>query len=230
MSVDNPMGIQLSNVAVTVTERGAVARAILSITALEIPPRSLTVITGPSGSGKSTLLNVIAGVTPVSSGEITAHGEIVSSYPEAARDNWRRVSTGLIFQDFNLISELSPIDNILLPASFGRRPGGIREKARELMTRFGIPEERKRLGLMSRGEQQRVAVARALIFDPEIILADEPTASLDVDNGRFVIDALVEEAAKGKTVIATSHDPELIAKAHRIIRLDHGHISLGNAA
>jgi putative ABC transport system ATP-binding protein len=216
------MGIRLSNVAVTVAESGSAPRTILDIAALDIPPHSLTVIAGPSGSGKSTLLNVIAGVTPASSGTVTAHGETVSSYTEAARDNWRRMKTGLIFQDFNLISELSPLDNILLPASFGRRPGGIGEKARELMARFGIPHDRKRLGLMSRGEQQRVAVARALIFDPEIILADEATASLDVENGRFVIDALAEEAAKGRTVIAASHDPELIARAHQVIRLDHG--------
>ena len=224
------MGIQLSNIAVMVREGGAASRAILELAALEIPSRSLTVIAGPSGSGKSTLLNLIAGITPASSGTISAHGESVSNYSEAARANWRRMKTGLIFQDFNLISELSPLDNILLPASFGRHPHGMREKARELMTRFGIPEDRNRLGLMSRGEQQRVAVARALIFDPDIILADEPTASLDVDNGRFVIDALTEEASKGRTVVAASHDPELIARAYQIIRLDHGQVSLGIAA
>lgn len=223
------MEIQISDIFVTVTESGAVPRQILNIATLEIPSSSLTVIAGPSGSGKSTLLNVIAGITPISSGSVAAHGETVSNYAETVRDNWRRLKTGLIFQDFNLISELSPLDNILLPASFGRSPSGLRKRATELMSRFGIPQDRKRVGVMSRGEQQRVAVARALIFDPEIILADEPTASLDVVNGRFIIEALVEEATKGKTVIAATHDPELIAKAQQVIRLDHGLVHSGNA-
>jgi putative ABC transport system ATP-binding protein len=224
------MGIKLSNLRVTVTESGSSPRAILDIASLEIAPATLTVITGASGSGKSTLLNVIAGVTPASTGTVWAHGDGVSDYSEAARDRWRRFNTGLIFQDFNLISELSPLDNILIQASFGPHPAQIREKAKALMARFGIPLDRKSLGVMSRGEQQRVAVARALIFDPQIILADEPTASLDIDNGRFVIEALVEEARKGRTVVAASHDPQLIAAASHVIRLDHGRLFPENAA
>ena len=223
------MSIRLTDVTVAVVEGRAAQRAILDIDVLEIPSGSLTVIAGASGSGKSTLLNVIAGVTPISSGTVVAHGQTVSDYSESVRDNWRRLTTGLVFQDFNLISELTPLDNVLLPACFGRSPAGMRRRALDLMSRFHIPEDRKALKIMSRGEQQRVAVARALLFDPAIILADEPTASLDVESGRFVIDALVEEAARGKTVIAASHDPELIAKAQNSIRLNHGRVTSRNA-
>ncbi|APG87506.1 ABC transporter (plasmid) [Sinorhizobium americanum CCGM7] len=215
--------VSLKKINVEVPDTASARRAILSIEDLSFPPGELTVVAGPSGSGKSTLLNVISGITPLTSGSVTVFGETVTDFRESRRDAWRRQTVGMIFQDFNLIGELSPLDNIRLPESFGKaaRPAA---DARSLMKRFGVPEDRTTVSRMSRGEQQRVAIARALLFDPQIILADEPTASLDTKNGSFVIDTLIEEAAKGKTVIAVSHDPEFAARAATTIHLDHGRV------
>lgn len=215
--------ILLQGIRVDVADSLRSKRAILTVDELVFQPGELTVIAGPSGSGKSTLLNVISGITPVTSGSISAFGETVTDLRESSRDAWRRRTVGMIFQDFNLIGELSPLDNIRLPLSFGK-PARTATDAGVLMERFGIPSERARVSLMSRGEQQRVAIARALLFDPPLILADEPTASLDTQNGAFVIEALIAEAAKGKTVIAVSHDPEFAGRAATTIHLDHGQI------
>jgi putative ABC transport system ATP-binding protein len=215
--------VSLRQIRVEVPDSANDRRAILSIEDLSFPPGELTVVAGPSGSGKSTLLNVISGITPPTSGSVKVFGELVTDFRESRRDAWRRRTIGMIFQDFNLIGELSPLDNIRLPESFGKvvRPA---VDPRSLMKRFGVPEDRTTVSRMSRGEQQRIAIARALLFDPPIILADEPTASLDTKNGTFVIDTLVEEAAKGKTVIAVSHDPEFSERAATTIQLDHGRI------
>ncbi|WP_426131690.1 ABC transporter ATP-binding protein [Pararhizobium sp. PWRC1-1] len=216
--------VSLQRILVDVSDSLRSKRAILTIDDLIFRPGELTVVAGPSGSGKSTLLNVISGITPVNSGSVSAFGETVTELRESRRDAWRRRTVGMIFQDFNLIGELSPLDNIRLPLSFGKSAQSAID-AGSLMHRFGIPSDRTTVSRMSRGEQQRVAIARALLFDPPIILADEPTASLDTKNGAFVIEALIEEAAKGKTVIAVSHDPELVARAATTIYLDHGRIA-----
>ncbi|MGF6178345.1 ATP-binding cassette domain-containing protein [Ensifer sp. 4252] len=215
--------VSLQRIRVEVPDTPNDQRAILAIEDLSFSPGELTVVAGPSGSGKSTLLNVIAGITPITSGSVTVLGEKVTELQGSRRDAWRRWTVGMIFQDFNLIGELSPLANIRLPESFGKVAGAA-TNASSLMKRFGIPEDRATVSHMSRGEQQRVAIARALLFDPPLILADEPTASLDTKNGNFVIDALIEEAAKGKTVIAVSHDPEFNARAATTIHLDHGRV------
>ncbi|USJ28550.1 ABC transporter ATP-binding protein [Ensifer adhaerens] len=215
--------VSLQGIRVEVRDIPNDRRDILAIDELSFPPGELTVIAGPSGSGKSTLLNVISGITPATSGSITVLGEKVTDLREGRRDVWRRQTVGMIFQDFNLIAELSPLANIRLPESFGKSARAA-ENAKSLMRRFGIPEDRSSVSLMSRGEQQRVAIARALLFDPPLILADEPTASLDTKNGSFVIDALIAEAARGKTVIAVSHDPAFAARAATTIHLERGRI------
>jgi len=215
--------VSLQRIFVDVADSLRSKRAILTIDDLIFRPGELTVVAGPSGSGKSTLLNVISGITPVTSGSVSAFGETVTALRESRRDAWRRRTVGMVFQDFNLIGELSPLDNIRLPLSFGKSARSAIDVG-SLMQRLGIPSDRTTVSRMSRGEQQRVAIARALLFDPPIILADEPTASLDTKNGAFVIDALIREAAKGKTVIAVSHDPEFAARAATTIYLDHGRI------
>ncbi|WP_104668390.1 ABC transporter ATP-binding protein [Ensifer adhaerens] len=215
--------VSLQGIRVEVRDIPNDRRDILAIDELSFPPGELTVIAGPSGSGKSTLLNVISGITPATSGSITVLGENVTDLREGRRDVWRRRTVGMIFQDFNLIAELSPLANIRLPESFGKAARAA-ENAKSLMRRFGIPEDRSSVSRMSRGEQQRVAIARALLFDPPLILADEPTASLDTKNGSFVIDALIAEAARGKTVIAVSHDPAFAVRAATTIHLERGRI------
>jgi putative ABC transport system ATP-binding protein len=199
---------------------------LIDIAALDFQPATLTAIAGPSGSGKSTLLYLLAGLLAPTRGTIAWDDIDLAGAGEGRRDRWRRDNAGFIFQNFHLLEELSPLDNVLAPAWFANpsaRPWRVRAAA--LLERFGVESEAKRTAFLSRGEQQRVAIARALLFDPRVVFADEPTASLDAGSGESVIVALHELAGAGKTVIVATHDPELLARAGRIILLDHGRLT-----
>lgn len=202
------------------------SRTLIDIPEISFQPATLTAIAGPSGSGKSTLLYLLAGLLAPERGMVVWDGRDIARAREGTRDRWRRDNAGFIFQNFHLLEELSPLDNVLAPAwfaNFSARPW--RARALALLDRFGVPREAKRTTFLSRGEQQRVAIARALLFDPRIVFADEPTASLDAAAGEGVIAALAEMAGSGKTVIVVSHDPQLLARAGRVIRLDHGRLA-----
>jgi putative ABC transport system ATP-binding protein len=186
-------------------------------------PNQLTLVSGPSGSGKSTLLHVIAGLIPLKIGTVDWGDKRVSEFSETRRDRWRLETIGYIFQDFQLIPELTPLGNVALPLSFGCNSVP-ESRASLLLKEFGVPESRTRTSELSRGEQQRVAFARALLFNPSIILADEPTASLDRANAMVVIERLRNLANSGKTVVVASHDPDLMVAGHRILHLDHGRL------
>ena len=185
-------------------------------------PGAITVVRGSSGSGKSTLLYVLAGLLRPQRGSVTAEHQAIYELSESRRDAWRRQNVGFVFQDFHLIPELSPIANITLARTFA--PGGRRLLCRgaELLATLGIPANRRSTDVLSRGERQRVAVARALLFDPPIILADEATASLDGGAAKDVIRVLKNLAREGRTVVAASHDPEMIAAADAELTLVHG--------
>jgi putative ABC transport system ATP-binding protein len=120
---------------------------------------------------------------------------------------------------------LSPLANVLLPASFSRAANGTRNRAEALLMELGVPLDRKTTPLLSRGEQQRVALARALLFDPPVILCDEPTASLDANASGAVAERLAALARAGKTVLAVSHDPVVKAQADQLFQLDHGRLT-----
>lgn len=204
---------------------GSDAVTALQIDRMGVPPGSLLAVTGPSGSGKSTLLYAIAGLVRPERGKTLWDGKDICALRESARDRWRRHAIGFVFQDFHLLPELSPLHNVLMPASFERFTVGVavRARAAALLERFGVPQGRSTTGRLSRGEQQRVALARALLYDPPVILADEPTASLDVKAGAMVIETLVRLATEeGRTVIAVSHDPALVSRFSKHIELDHG--------
>lgn len=224
------------NVQIPVAAQGAALRLrdlrhdlragemLLSLPALDLAPGSLLVLTGPSGSGKSTLLNLMAGLIRPSAGVVDWDGTDLARLSETARDRWRRTRAGFIFQEFHLIPELSPVDNVLLPALFSAFSAARwQDRAEALLARFGVPA-RSRTSLLSRGEQQRVALARALLLEPAVIFADEPTASLDEQTGQDAAAALRDLArVEGRTVIAASHDPALIALADRRLSLQRGH-------
>jgi ABC-type lipoprotein export system ATPase subunit len=201
-------------------------RTILRVPALTLPAGGSLGIRGPSGAGKSTLLHAIAGLT-AAEGEVRWGETDIARLGEAERDAFRLEHMGLIFQDFLLFEELSALANAALPACFlprQQRPA-VRKRARALLERFGVPPQRRGVATFSGGERQRVAVARALSTDPHVILADEPTASLDRDNADRLVSELTALArAGGRTLIAVSHDPAVIAAMDRVVDLVDGEL------
>jgi len=190
----------------------------------------LTVIVGPSGSGKSSLLHALAGIALPQLGQVTFGTTVVNALPEPQRDAWRLRHCGMVFQDFRLIDELDVLGNVLLPAQFqsARLPNGLLSRAQQLLEQFMVPRRLGSVARLSRGEQQRVALARALLLDPSLILADEPTASLDAENGQHIAMALKTLAHDGKTVVVVSHDDKVVALADRIVTLKAGRVQSGS--
>ena len=173
-------------------------------------------IRGPSGSGKSTLLSLLSGLNQATEGNIEVHGQDLKRLGGGARDRLRADSTGVIFQQFNLVPYLSALDNVLLPcrlsATRRRRAGAIQAAARHLLQALDLPADSlgRKPAALSIGQQQRVAAARALIGAPPLILADEPTSALDTHNRDRFVNLLLERAADhGTSVVLVSHDPSL---------------------
>jgi putative ABC transport system ATP-binding protein len=219
--------LTLADVTVSVPEPGGGEMRILDITRLGIAPGEMVGIAGPSGAGKTTLLHVIAGLLLPSTGAVSWGQDKVNARSETLRDRWRRLHVGFVFQDFALVPELGILGNILLPATFAawHIPPQMRRDANRLAEGMGLTKLTRPVAALSRGEQQRVAVARALIGKPALLLADEPTASLNAQNGDAVAATLLEGArANGATLIAISHDGALLSRLGRVIRLDGGRI------
>ena len=175
--------------------------------------RSMTVLHGPSGSGKSTLLSLIGCLARPSSGQICLDGDDISHYPERFLTELRRKTFGFVFQNFQLIQGMSTLENVTLAGyPTGNSHGRLRQTALALLDRLGMaPKAGLPANLLSGGEAQRVAIARALINDPQVVIADEPTANLD---GRLV-DDLLENLRRlreeGRTLLISSHDPRIIS-------------------
>lgn len=182
-------------------------------------------IRGASGAGKTTLLHCLAGIEPISAGNIRWGETDINALPAGELTRWRQQRLGLVFQDFHLVEGLSALDNVLLPASFNawRAAPRLRERAGMLLSRVGIASPDRRAELLSRGERQRVAVARALLFQPDIVLADEPTASLDPENREIIGELLCELVREhGATLIVVSHETGLLARMDRQMELRGG--------
>ncbi|ETI60734.1 ABC transporter ATP-binding protein [Marinomonas profundimaris] len=211
--------LQLKNASVTLDKQ-----LILSLDNVALPYGQLNVLAGPSGAGKSTFLHTISGQLKPTQGEVYWKDFSLEGLNESARSRWRSQNIGFIFQDFNLIPSLSALDNVLLQHSFShwRISDDVRQLALALLEQFGVPNVHKNISQFSRGEKQRIALARALVGHPEIILADEPTASLDQENADFVIQQLKAQAALGKFVLVVSHDPLVINQAAYTVYLERG--------
>lgn len=198
--------IVAEGIAVSFPDRDGAAFKVLSIDRFAPRPGMVTAITGASGSGKSTLLYVAAGLLPPDSGRVLAGEVDVYRLGEGRRDAWRRKSIGFVFQDFHLIPELSVTANATLPATFGGG-GKVRDRAIATLAALNVPTARRSVDELSRGERQRVAIARALAFDPPVILADEPTASLDDEHAAVALELLRAQAIEsGATLVVASHD------------------------
>ena len=203
---------------------GEVVEALAGVCKVFRPGR-LAVILGPSGSGKTTLLHCLSGILIPTGGSVRFGDTAVNSLHERARDAWRRHHCGLVFQDFRLIDELDAVGNVLLPARFGqfRLPSDLSTRAMGLLDRFGVPRRSGPAARLSRGERQRVALARALLLDPPIIIADEPTASLDRANAEMIAAELHRLArAEGKIIVCATHDDRVGARADDTLTLQAG--------
>ncbi|WP_026852819.1 ABC transporter ATP-binding protein [Geothrix fermentans] len=194
---------------------------------LEVPRGCLAVLAGPSGSGKTTLLQLAGLLDSPDEGEVRLDGQSVSSLPEPARCGLRLRRLGFVFQAFNLVPVLTALENAMLPLQLqGLAEGEARRRAGAALDRVGLSDRlHHRPGQLSGGQQQRAAIARALAPDPLLVLADEPTASLDHAHGGPLMDLMAELAAeRGTTFLVASHDPAVIARAHRVFRLADGRL------
>jgi ABC-type lipoprotein export system ATPase subunit len=181
-----------------------------------ISPGALTAITGPSGSGKTTLLYLMGALEKPGGGSLLIGSTEIRSLSNHAATVFRRRKVGFIFQAFNLIPNLSSLENVMLPMEFIQQPKHERKKrAVTLLEMVGItgPQQRHWPGKLSGGEQQRVAIARALANRPELILADEPTGNLDSENGNKVVDELKQLAHQGVAVVVVTHDNNIASRA-----------------
>jgi putative ABC transport system ATP-binding protein len=179
---------------------------------LAIPARQVTVFFGPSGSGKTTLLTIVGCLARPTSGRVRLKGTDISGLPERFLTEIRRRTFGFVFQQFNLIKGLSAIENVMLPAyPVGGPWPALRRRAEGLLDSLRLGHRvAARVEWLSGGEQQRVALARALINDPEVLVADEPTANLDSELSKQVLAIFEGLAAEGRTILLTSHDPMVL--------------------
>lgn len=205
---------------------GAPVRAVDGVT-LELSRAALTLVMGPSGSGKTTLLSLIGGLLAPSEGDVEVDGTRLATLSPAALTAFRLRRVGFVFQRFRLLEALSALENIELPltlAGVGRPES--RERARALAERVGLTVRLDaRAGTLSGGEQQRAAIARALANDPPVLLADEPTGSLDSRAGQRIIELLHDAAARGVAVLVVTHDGRLERHADTVVRMEDGRVA-----
>jgi len=215
------MPIELKNV--TRVYKSNVEVCALYSVSLTVPSGEWLAIMGPSGSGKSTLVNLIGCLDQPSSGEVWIHGTNISHMSAAELNRFRAEKIGFIFQQFHLIPYLTALENIMLAQYFHSMTDKV--EALAALERVGLKDRANHLpAQLSGGEQQRVCIARALINDPRIVLADEPTGNLDAENEELVLRQLRELHAQGRTIIMVTHDPEVARLADRLLELHHGKI------
>ncbi|WP_210483429.1 ABC transporter ATP-binding protein [Microvirga antarctica] len=217
------LSLALSDVSVSYP---GLAEPALFLSDLSITAGERVAVTGPSGSGKSTLVNILTGLDRATRGSIVWQGTDIARLSEGARDRWRYQNVGLIMQDFHLFAGLSAIDNVLLPARLRLdADNALKARAASLLDRVGLGGRDQPIATLSRGEMQRVAVARAVLRRPGILVADEPSASLDAASGAVVADLLDTLSREdGTTLIVVSHDDRIVNRLDRRIHLIRGRI------
>ena len=198
---------------------------VLDAVNIQIPTGSTASIVGPSGSGKTTLLGLCAGLDRASSGSVMLDGKDITHFSEGERAELRRKSIGFIFQNFQLMPNLTAIENVVIPAELqGKNGAETNKRAKELLERVGLGSRMKHYPKqLSGGEQQRVAIARAFIHQPKILFADEPTGNLDEESSILIEDMLFEiNKELGTTLVIVTHDNELAEKTEYLIKLKGG--------
>ncbi len=205
--------------------RGSERVEVLNDLTLEVPQGEFLGLMGPSGSGKTTLLNLIAGLDKPNAGEVWVGGELVSQMSEGQLARWRTRHVGFVFQFYHLLPVLSAYENVelpllLLPLSAAQR----KQQVMTVLELVGLTDRmRHRPGQLSGGQQQRVGIARAIVTDPTLVVADEPTGDLDARSAEEILDLLVElRKSLRKTILLVTHDPRAAARADRLMHLDKG--------
>jgi putative ABC transport system ATP-binding protein len=217
--------IQFANVRKTYQMGSVTVEALRGVT-FDIQPGDYISIMGPSGCGKSTMLNLLGCLDRPSSGQYFLGSEDVSQMNDDALSSVRGARLGFVFQSYNLIQQLTVVENIEIPLYYQERPEHeSREQARKLAARVGLEHRLDHKPFeLSGGQQQRVAIARALVNDPLVILADEPTGNLDSKSGKEILALFDELHQQGKTLILVTHDTKVADRSHRAIRLCDGQI------
>jgi putative ABC transport system ATP-binding protein len=219
--------VQLTTVSMTYG-RGRTSVAALRDACLSVKPGELVAVVGPSGSGKSTLLAIVGGLLTPDAGTVRVGGVDVTALPHGQRARYRAAQVGFVFQSLNLVPFLTARENLLLMASFAGIPRTTaRRRADGLLAVLGLEGRGRDLpARLSGGEQQRVAIARALIHEPAVLLADEPTASLDTERGRGVAELLAREVRQRQTAgLLVTHDPRMADLADRVVYVADGRLS-----
>ena len=218
--------VSLRNVSKDYVLGRTIVRALHEVS-LEVERSEFIAIAGPSGSGKSTLLTLVSAIDAPTSGQVWIDGQQLSTLDDNALSDLRAHKIGFIFQTFNLIPVLSAYENVEFPLLFAKRGKSAKSRVKDVLARVGLEDfMRHRPDELSGGQRQRVAVARALVTDPLIVLADEPTANLDSETGQAVIDLMLEiNKSQGTTFIFSTHDPSVMNHARRVVRLVDGRIA-----
>jgi putative ABC transport system ATP-binding protein len=222
--------IRLTGVTRTYQAGAPPALADVSLT---VAAGEVVAVMGPSGSGKSTMLNLIAGLDRPDAGTVAVAGQRIDTLSETALARFRARHVGIIFQFFNLLDDLTVVDNVLLPAQLAGAPRRqARARAGELLDRMGLGKHYQDYpARVSGGQRQRVAIARALVNSPALLLADEPTGALDTASGEEIGKLLRELNEGGQTLVLVTHDPALAARyAARAVRIVDGRVANGQAA
>jgi putative ABC transport system ATP-binding protein len=218
--------IHLENIHKTYQIGDVKVEALRGVT-ISINSKEFVAITGPSGSGKSTMMNMVGALDVPTKGAIYLDGKDISKLGESNLAEIRGKKIGFVFQQFNLISTLTALENVMLPMEF-QDSKNVKEKALQALDLVGLADRvNHKPKELSGGQQQRVAIARALANDPEVILADEPTGNLDSKTGKEIMKMFQELNKKGKTVVLISHDAHLIKYGRRIIKLVDGQVIRG---
>jgi putative ABC transport system ATP-binding protein len=217
--------IELHEVQKAYRGRAGDVRAVAGVS-LAVAPGEFVAVTGPSGSGKSTLLYLMGGLDVPTAGRVVVDGTALATLSDDALTVFRRRKVGFVFQAFNLLPTHSVEENVALPLELDGCPvREVRSRVERALDRVGLlPRRHHRPDELSGGETQRTAIARALVVEPVVLLADEPTGNLDSETGTHVLDALGDVNQRGCTVVLVTHDAAAAARAHRTVRLRDGRL------